>query len=913
MEKFDGSRFYKALANSKLYIIFVLVLTVTIGYFYSCYYLTPMYSSSSTVMLVQKGGLDTESKASITQADITLNQNLLSTYTKIAKSDRVIEQVIKNLKLDMSVSDLYENISVQSINNTEAFKISVNNQNPQLAANITNELVKVFINEVKTLYNMNNVYTMDEAKVSSTPFNINHVKDFTIFGAVGIVVSLSIVILMYLFDTTIKSEQDVEEYTGLSVLSTIPVSQEKSDKELIVYEQPKSSIAEHFKTFRNNVMFSIRNKYFNTILITSGGSGEGKSFISSNLATTFAGSGKRVILIDTDMRKGRMHEIFDVSNKMGLSDCLSAIGNEGDSVNINKFIQKSGIPNLHLMTSGTIPPNPSELLSSPNMRKFLRTLNIQYDIVICDGSPCMLVSDSIILSKIVDTTVIVTANRVTKIDNLLKIKKSIENVGGNIGGVIINKIITGSKFYPKEDYHEEDEQAEFDIDLWDKKSDDMLKSKLHIIDNIDEIAEQSEELQEDNTNQLNSDFYEISDRISGYNQEILELKRLYKDGVQDTIDSIVKDNDSNINILKEELKDIKKYTDPLLSEIQENKTIYKDSIESQNEVINSIEDKIVNSNVGKNSELILEELTELKGLYKNAMQNTFDAVAKSDTNDMIADELTSIKNFYEDSLQKQNEKINNLNEKFDNIDFSIYTDPLMNEIQENKTLYTNTIENQNEAINSLESKISNINNETLTTLLNEMRELKESYQQSIEAQNNRINMLDNKISELKQNNKTILANEVSNIYDQLSNMKSKFEYVEHKKIRSQKVDNNIETATVGLKNNKNKELDIAKLNEKVVRLKDYLENENKETVGLSNDAINSTKKVVEEEPIRVRENIRRELIQAATIASRDNKLISEYEKDKEKRGLFSFKAKDIEPIYESENEEEVTIVSQILA
>lgn len=220
-----------------------------------------------------------------------MNQNLLSTYTKIAKSNKVLEQVIKNLNLDISVDNLSGLVSVEAINNTQVFKISVINENSILAADITNELLNVFCNEVKSLYNMNNVYTMDKAEVSNTPDNINHIKDIAIFGVIGFIVAFGLVVLIYLFDTTIKSEHDVEDYAGLSVLSTIPVYQDKNNKnfnELIVNEQPKSPISECFKTFRTNVMFSIQNKNLNTILVTSGFMSEGKSFVSSNLAVAFA-------------------------------------------------------------------------------------------------------------------------------------------------------------------------------------------------------------------------------------------------------------------------------------------------------------------------------------------------------------------------------------------------------------------------------------------------------------------------------------------------------------------------------------------------------------------------------------------------------------------------------------------------
>lgn len=264
MENFDISRFFKVLANSKFYICLILLLFIAMGYFYTFYYVTPMYKSSATVVLVQNDGVELNQEiSSITQSDITLNQNLLSTYTKIAKSNKVLEQVIKNLNLNISVQELSSLVSVQSVKNTEVFKITVSNKDNALATSIANELLNVFSNEIKSLYNMNNVYTMDMAEVSNTPYNINHVKDIAIFAIIGLVISFGLVVVIYLLDTTIKSEQDVEEYAGLCVLSTIPVYQDKQNKnfnELIVNEQPKSPIAECFKTFRTNIMFSIQNK-----------------------------------------------------------------------------------------------------------------------------------------------------------------------------------------------------------------------------------------------------------------------------------------------------------------------------------------------------------------------------------------------------------------------------------------------------------------------------------------------------------------------------------------------------------------------------------------------------------------------------------------------------------------------------
>lgn len=359
--------------------------------------------------------------------------------------------MISGLNLDLRPEDLSPLVNVESVNNTQVFKISVSNANPEIAALITNYLLEAFSKEVNSLYHMNNIYVMDQAEASITPYNVHHTKDLVSFFVIGLMVSFGLVIILYLLDNTIKSEKDIEDYADLSVLSTIPIYSSKEDVELIVNENPTSPIAECFKTLRTNVMFSVQNKELTTILVTSGCMGEGKSFVSANLAVAFANSGKKVLLVDTDMRKARVHKIFDLPNEQGLSTCLSKIASDG--VNVNDFIKESHIANLHVMTSGIVPPNPSELLSSSCMVRLLNTLNRQYDVVICDGTPCMLVSDSIILSKIVDSTVIVTASHSTKLDSLLKIKKSIEMVGGHISGAIINMMEVSGKSYQNGYYY----------------------------------------------------------------------------------------------------------------------------------------------------------------------------------------------------------------------------------------------------------------------------------------------------------------------------------------------------------------------------------------------------------------------------------------------------------------------------
>ena len=215
--------------------------------------------------------------------------------------------------------------------------------------------------------------------------------------------------------------------------------------ELITFVSPKTQISEVFRTLRTNIQFMNVDEGLKSLLITSTVPGEGKSWVASNLAVTFAQAGKRVLIVDADMRKGRQHNIFEVNNDKGLSNYL-IMTTKSDSLNsIGDYIQTTMIENLYIMTAGMIPPNPSELLTSQKMIDLIRYLEQIFDIVIFDGTPSTIVTDAIILSKFVDSTLIVSAHKETKIEDLNQVKRNITNVGGRIAGVVVNKMPSNRK------------------------------------------------------------------------------------------------------------------------------------------------------------------------------------------------------------------------------------------------------------------------------------------------------------------------------------------------------------------------------------------------------------------------------------------------------------------------------------
>jgi capsular exopolysaccharide synthesis family protein len=208
------------------------------------------------------------------------------------------------------------------------------------------------------------------------------------------------------------------------------------NSEIIVDKNPKSSVAEAIRIIRTNIEFSKIDKDVKTILITSSVPSEGKSFVSANLATAFAQNNSKVLLVDCDMRKGRLHKVFSMKNDKGLSNLLL----EDVEEEFKHYIRKTEINNLYLLPKGIVPPNPSELLNSVKTRNLIKTLREKFDYIILDGTPVNGLTDSLILTKYVDKTVIVVSVNYTKTNELELTKKSLLSVGADIAGVIVNRV-----------------------------------------------------------------------------------------------------------------------------------------------------------------------------------------------------------------------------------------------------------------------------------------------------------------------------------------------------------------------------------------------------------------------------------------------------------------------------------------
>ena len=255
------------------------------------------------------------------------------------------------------------------------------------------------------------------------------------------------------FKKNIRTTDDIESELLLKSLAMVPFkdfkSKQESKSELISYESEKSELSKAFKRLRINIQFlNVNNDNKKVILITSAKNSEGKSFVASNIAVSFAEVGKKVILIDADMNSGRQGKIFNIPNNLGLSNYLANLDTNSVEVNefLNKYINETSIRKLNIITSGTIPPNSSELLASPKLEELIKDLNIFYDIIIIDGTSILNTNDSLILARIANSTILVADYNKSKVNEMEKAKQNIQNVSGKILGVVINKTKSKKNF-----------------------------------------------------------------------------------------------------------------------------------------------------------------------------------------------------------------------------------------------------------------------------------------------------------------------------------------------------------------------------------------------------------------------------------------------------------------------------------
>ena len=401
--------------------------------------MTPTYTSRTSVFVAIQTG-NTNSGAELNQGS-TYVQNQIKSFAQVATTDSVLQPVINDLDLEMTVADLAKQVTATASLDSVLIDITVSDASPRQAAEIANAVGKSLITTVEALSKPDNasspvvMNTVSPALQAESATSPNVRVNLAIGVLLGLVAGVGAALLRQVLDTRIHSAREVAQVTDSTILGGITFDDEADERPLVVQVSPHSPRAEAFRQLRTNLQFVEVTDEGRVFVITSSVPSEGKSSTSVNLAITLAEAGAKVLLVDGDLRRPKVAEYMGIEGAVGLTDHL--IGR----ATLDDVVQPWGAGNLNILPAGQVPPNPSELLGSKAMVALLKTLDETYDTVIIDAPPLLPVTDAAILSKLVSggAMLVVGSGRINR-HQLEAAIKSLATVGGRLVGVIMNRL-----------------------------------------------------------------------------------------------------------------------------------------------------------------------------------------------------------------------------------------------------------------------------------------------------------------------------------------------------------------------------------------------------------------------------------------------------------------------------------------
>jgi len=296
--------------------------------------------------------------------------------------------------------------------------------------------------ELTSQVETNNIRVLDPATLPTSPITPNMRLNLTIGVLLGLLLGLTLAFLLDFLDVTVKNREDLEQGIGMTFLGLVPllgeaggeddpVAPEKRD--IYIHLRPSSIAAESVRSVRTNLLFMMPERPLTAIVVTSPSPSEGKTTVVVNLGIAIAGSSGRTVIVDTDLRRPRLHRCFGIANDLGVSNYV--ISNEP----VDRFIKATEIPNLDLLPSGPIPPNPADLIHTRRMRALLEELKSKYQTVIFDSPPVGMVSDAAVLAQLVDGVIVVAQAGSSTKESVMNTKRQLDKVNATILGCVLNK------------------------------------------------------------------------------------------------------------------------------------------------------------------------------------------------------------------------------------------------------------------------------------------------------------------------------------------------------------------------------------------------------------------------------------------------------------------------------------------
>lgn len=440
-QELDISYIFRTIWHWFLLIVLFVIIGTLAAVFYN--YGADIKYQSETTLYVEPQVVSNE----VDYQGILTNQRMVNTYAEIIKSRKVVSRTIENLKLDVTYENLLEELSVTSDTDTQMIYIKVKDTNKELAKDIANDLAQSFIVEIAENLQITNISVIDEAIVSDEPVEPRKILNIALGVAAGLAVGLMLAFLLESLDNKIKTHEDVKKYLKIKVLGMIPhnsIDNEIDGKKKVyvkpnevnikIVNDPTSVVSESVRMIRTNLNF-LDLKVIN---VTSTMPSEGKSELITNLAASFAMLDKRVLVVDCDLRKPKIHRNFNLSRGIGISDIVLSKGMIGYKEAIQTY-QTDKI-RIDILTAGSKVSNPSELINSQRFANLIKQIKEDYDLVLIDCPPISSLTDGVLVSKLADGTVYVIESNRTDYQVIQGCIEELQNNKAFILGTILTKV-----------------------------------------------------------------------------------------------------------------------------------------------------------------------------------------------------------------------------------------------------------------------------------------------------------------------------------------------------------------------------------------------------------------------------------------------------------------------------------------
>lgn len=394
---------------------------------------TPLYEASTRLFVSTTSGT---SATEIYQGNRFSQERVIS-YTELLMGETIARRTIDKLDLGMEPDDLQDRVKATAKLDTVLINVAVLDESPVRARDIADALSDEFVVMVRELETPPDgtkpdarVVVEQRASIPDSPVTPQKTRNLLIGLMLGLLVGVGLAVLRDVLDNTVKDKQTIEDIGGVGLVGSIPLDKDRRKEPAISFEKDNSAIAEAFRKLRTNLQFLAVDNPPRAIVITSSVPNEGKSTTAINLALALAEAEHSVVLVDGDLRRPRLDKYLDVVGSVGFSTVLAG------GASLDDVVQKTRFSDLSVLTSGAIPPNPSELLGSMAAKKVLEDLRSQFDYVIVDSSPLLAVTDAAVLAANADGVLIMARYGQTKRDHFAHAVGALEDVGAPLLGAV---------------------------------------------------------------------------------------------------------------------------------------------------------------------------------------------------------------------------------------------------------------------------------------------------------------------------------------------------------------------------------------------------------------------------------------------------------------------------------------------